>query len=91
MDLGTSSAAPELSNVKYEDEMGLELEPEEDVLADYFEKTASAVRHTFSRCVSSWVHPYFPFDTISLLPRRFQSLVPPASSRTWRARLLIIS
>lgn len=52
MDLGTSSTGPVPSNVKYENEG--ETEMEEDVLADYFEKSASAVRHTFARCVSSW-------------------------------------
>ena len=45
MDLGTSSTEPERPNVKYESEE----EMEEDVLADYFEKSASAVRHTFAR------------------------------------------
>ncbi len=84
MDLDTSSTAPERADVKYESE------GEEDVLADYFEKSASVVRHTFTRCVFSWGNHCLPFDLVSSSPP-LPGIPSPASSRTLPAPSSIIS
>ena len=50
MDPGTHAETVDRPTVKYEDDV--DEEGEEDLLADYFEKSASAVRQTFGQCVS---------------------------------------
>ncbi|PIL29233.1 hypothetical protein GSI_09282 [Ganoderma sinense ZZ0214-1] len=71
MDQGTSSTVPELSNVKHENEG--ETEMEEDVLADYFEKSASAVRHTFARFEQDIARPAFNYLLTSFRTRPIRS------------------
>ena len=50
MDPGTRAETVDRPTVKYEEDV--DEEGEEDLLADYFEKSASAVRRTFGQCVS---------------------------------------
>ncbi|KAI1792365.1 hypothetical protein LXA43DRAFT_1006174 [Ganoderma leucocontextum] len=57
MDLGTSPTTAERPDMKYESEG----EVEDDVLADYFEKSASAVRHSFARFEQDMARPTFNY------------------------------